>query len=207
MPNRSRTLLATTLLTGLLAAAAVRALTPPGTPPEYAGERPEPAASGYVSHTDSTFVPVPRAEFLAWVNARDLGDIVEPGEGLSPVVATTPLRGHWDPDRDRTGDRRRVQFADGQYLAEEVLADTPDHFRYMIWGFTGPQRLAVRHAVAEFTYADRDGGTDLRWTYSFLPTSPLTRPFVTNFVGSTMASMMSATLEGMRSGAERDLAR
>jgi Polyketide cyclase / dehydrase and lipid transport len=178
---------------------------PPGTPPEYAGERPEPATSGYVSHTASTFVPVPRAAFLAWVNARDLGDIVEPGEGLSPVVATTPLRGRWDPDRDRTGDRRRVHFADGHYLAEEVLADAPDRFRYMIWGFTGGQRLAVRHAVAEFSYAERDGGTDLRWTYSFLPTSPLTRPFVTKFVGRAMTSMMSATLDGMRSGAERDL--
>jgi hypothetical protein len=175
------------------------------TPPDYAGERPEPANSGYVSHTATAFMAVPRAEFLAWVNGRDLGDLVEPGKGMSAVTGTTPLRGHWDPDRDRTGNRRRVHFADGTYLAEEVLADTPDRFRYMIWGFTAAQRFAVRHAVAEFTYTDRAGGTDVRWTYSFLPTNLLTRPFVAAFVGRTMASMMSTTLEGMRSGAEGDL--
>lgn len=205
MPRRHRILLATALLTGLVTAVVMHALAPPGTPPEYADERPEQAASGYVSHNVSTFVAVPPAEFRAWGSTRDLSDVIQPVEGLSPVVGTTPLRGDWDPARDRTGDRRRVQFADGHYLAEEVLADTPDRFRYMIWGFTGHQRLAVQHAVAEFTYTERDEGTEVRWTYSFLPTSPLARPFVTNFVDRTMASMMSATLEDMRSGAEHHL--
>jgi polyketide cyclase/dehydrase/lipid transport protein len=182
-------------------------LHPPRTPPEFAGERPEPATSGYVSHTATLSMPVPRTQFLAWTNGRELGELVEPGRGMSRVTGTTPLRGHWDPARDRTGNRRRVHFADGHYLAEEVLADTADRFRYMIWGFTAPQRIAVRYAVAEFTYTDRDGGTDVHWTYSFLPTGPLTRPFVSAFVGRTMASMMGATLEGMRSGVERDLVR
>jgi hypothetical protein len=177
------------------------------TPPEYPGDRPQPATSGYVSHTATTFAAVPRTAFLAWANGRELGDLVEPREGMSAVTGTVPLRGHWDPGRDRTGNRRRVEFADGTHLAEEVLADTPDRFRYMIWGFTGPQRFAVRYAVAEFTYTERDGGTDVRWTYSFHPTSPLTRPFVAAFVRRTMRSTMSATLEGMRSGAERDLVR
>lgn len=210
MPHRTpwrRCALVATALLAVVLAAAVPVFTPPAAPPAYPGPRPEPVGSGYVSHTAAVSVGVPRAEFLAWVNGRDLGDIVAPADGLSPVVGTTPLRGDWDPARDRTGDRRRVQFADGHHLAEEVLADTPDRFRYIIWGFTGPQRLAVRHAVAEFAYADRPGGTDVRWTYSFLPTNPLARPFVTRFVGSTMAPMMSATLEGMRAGAERELRR
>ncbi|TWF74301.1 polyketide cyclase/dehydrase/lipid transport protein [Pseudonocardia hierapolitana] len=176
-------------------------------PPDYTGDRPEPAVSGYVSHTASASVPVPRAAFLAWANGRELGDLVEAGEGMPAVAGTTPLRGNWNPDRDRTGDRRRVEFADGTYLAEEVLTDTPDRFRYMIWGFTGTQRFAVRYAVAEFTYIERARGTDVHWTYSFRPTSPLTRPFVAAFVRRTMTSMMSATLERMRSGAERDLVR
>ena len=151
---------------------------------------------------------MPPTQFIAWVNqpGRDLNDIVEAGEGMPAVVRTVPLRGDWDPNGDRTGDRRRVEFADGHYLAEEVLADTPERFRYMIWGFTSYQRVAVRYAVAEFTYAERDGGTELSWTYSFLPTNPLLRPFVQSFVDNTIASMMSGTLESMRAGAERDLA-
>lgn len=65
----------------------------------------------------------------------------------------------------------------------------------------------MRYAVAEFTYIERAGGTDVQWTYSFRPTSPLTRPFVAAFVRRTMTSMMRATLEGMRSDAELGLVR
>ena len=118
------------------------------------------------------------------------------------MVSTHPLRGDWDPSGDRSGDRRRVQFADGHYLAEEVLVDSPERFRYQIWGFTGPQRVAVRYAVAEFSYAERAGGTELSWTYSFMPTSGLTRPLVAGYVDDTIATMMSRTLDGIRSGAE-----
>ena len=183
--------------------------TPPGTPPAYAGHRPEPADSGYVSHTESVFVAVPSAQDRAWGDApgRDLGDVVEAADGMPPVVATQPVRGDWDPAGDRTGDRRRVQFADGHFLAEEVLADTPERFRYVIWGFTGYQRFAVQYAVAEFAYTERPGGMQLTWTYSFRPTAALLRPFVAGFVDGTIAPMMRGTLAGMRSGAEGEVAR
>lgn len=196
------------LAAGALTIGAISFAAPPDTPPTYAGDRPEPASSGYIAHTESVFIAVPPKQFNSWVNApgRELGDIVDASEGLPPVVGTQPLRGDWNPAEDRTGDRRRVQFADGHYLAEEVLVDTPERFRYMIWGFTSYQRLAVRHAVAEFTYVERDAGTQLSWTYSFLPSTGIIRPLVSSFVERTIAPMMRGTLEGMRTGSERDLA-
>lgn len=210
-PHRRRIALAAVgaaalLLLGGGVAGIARAVAPPEVPPAYSDERPEPAHSGYISHSESVFIGVPPDRFAAWVDepGRNLSDIVAAPRGMPAVATTHPLRGDWDPAGDRTGDRRRVTFADGHHLAEEVLADNPESFRYVIWGFTGYQRFAVRYAVAEFTYAERAGGTQLSWTYSFMPTTGLVRPFVSDFVNTTIAAMMRGTLEGMRAGAEQD---
>lgn len=180
-------------------------LSPPSVPPTYDGPRPEPVADGYVSHTESVFVAVQPERFKSWADGRDLSEIVAPPQdGLAAVVATTPLRGDWDPTGDRTGDRRRVTFADGHHLAEEVLLDSPARFRYLIWGFTAPQRFAVDHGTAEFSYVPAPGGMTLSWTYGFLPSTGLVTSFVRGFVDDTIAPMMHSTLAGMKAGAERD---
>lgn len=177
------------------------------TPPDYSGPRPEPAAAGYASLVHDIRVGVPREVFLTWVNApgRDLGDLIEPADDLTRVVGTVNLRGDFDPASDRTGHRRRVEQATGHYLAEEVLADTPDEFRYMIWGFTDPRlRLAARYAVARFAFADDDGATCIRWTYSFMPTTPLLRPLVRSVLARAMGEMMRRTLAAWKRAAERE---
>ena len=80
----------------------------------------------------------PGAGLGAGSNCKDLRleDLVR-FENFPAVVGTEPLVGEWQPG-SREGDRRRVEFADGNYLAEEVLVDSPERFRYMIWGFTQP---------------------------------------------------------------------
>src|SRR5690606_159171 len=116
---------------------------------------------------------------------------------------TTALVGDWTPGT-REGDRRRVHFSDGHYLAEEVLVDTAEAFRYMIWGFTGPQRLTVDHGVAEFRFHRVDGGTRIEWVYSFLPRTRVLQPVVQRFLDRVMTPMMTATLDAMRTGIEND---
>ncbi len=172
------------LISGLAIAglcfAAWRATVPPTTPPDYEGARPDPREHGYVTVTDSVLIAAAPADVWAWSNdpTRTLEDIVQFDSGFPAVVGTEPLVGRWEPG-EREGDRRRVQFADGHYLAEEVLVDSDDTFRYMIWGFTSAQRFAVRHGVAEFQYHAEADGTRVTWTYSLLPTlgalSPLRR--------------------------------
>jgi hypothetical protein len=193
------TLLAVTVLAGVLVA---RELTPPQ-PPAYDGDAPEPAADGYVQARHSVLIAAPPDAVWAWANdpGLDLADVVDFDGGFPAVTATHPLIGDWVPGR-REGDRRRVGFADGHYLAEQVLVDTPETFRYMIWGFTSPQRFVVRHGVAEFSYEAEGDGTRLTWTYSLLPTLPILRPAVQGFVDGTMSPMMRGTLAGMRDGAE-----
>ena len=185
--------------------AAWRATVPPTTPPEYVGPRPDPREHGYVTVTDSVLVAAPPADVWAWLNdpTRTLEDIVHFDSGFPAVVGTEPLVGRWEAG-EREGDRRRVQFADGHYLAEEVLVDSDDTFRYMIWGFTSAQRFAVQHGVAEFRYHAEADGTRVTWTYSLLPTLGALSPFVEAFADSTLAPMMRATLTAMHDGIERD---
>jgi hypothetical protein len=182
----------------------IRFAAPPGTPSEYSGPRPEPAAEGYIAHQESVVVDVPAARLRTVLDGLDLSNVIEQTADLPRVARTHPLRGRWDPGSDRTGDRRRVELSDGHTLAEEVLVDTDDTFRYMIWGFTtSPQRFAVAHAIGEFRYEPMGEQTRLFWTYSFLPSVGLVRPFVQNFVDGPWTSMMTATIAGMREAAER----
>ncbi|GAA1873467.1 SRPBCC family protein [Myceligenerans crystallogenes] len=188
-------------------AAAVWAGAPPSDPPRYDEPRPAPAADGYVTLAEDVVVGLSREEYLAWMNApgRELGDLVTTDDDSTRVVATVPLSGSWDPAEDRTGHRRSVEFADGHYLAEEVLADSPAEFRYMIWGFTNPQRrLAIRYAVASFVYEEVPGGTRITWTYSFQPTAGILRPVLSSVVNGTIARMMRDSLDAWKAAAEAE---
>ena len=180
-----------------------RILAPPFSgAPTYAEPRPEEVDDGYASVTHSVFIDAPPEQVWQWSNNPDLRleDLVQ-FENFPSVVGTEPLVGQWQPGL-REGDRRRVEFADGHYLAEEVLIDSPEQFRYMIWGFTSPQRLAIQHGTAQFNYTPENGGTRLSWEYSFLPTLEVLRPAVDSFLESTMSPMMRATLAAMRDGVE-----
>jgi Polyketide cyclase / dehydrase and lipid transport len=161
-----------------------------------------------VSHTESTTIRVPREHHLRWVNSDevDLSDLIQGSEGLPRVVGTTVLRGSFEFGCDRVGARRGVELSNGHFVAEEVVEDSPERFRYMIWGFTSYQRLAIDHAVAEFIFEDRSDQTKVTWTYSFHPRSRVVRPLVARFVNSAWVGLMRNALEGMRTGAETSLA-
>ncbi|WP_221583702.1 SRPBCC family protein [Microbacterium sp. G2-8] len=180
-----------------------RAAAPPRRAPDFAGPAPRILDDGYISTTHSIDIAAPPAETRDLLSDPNLSleDVIDFDGGFPPVESTEPLIGSWDPGH-REGDRRRVRFADGHYLAEQVITDDPAHFRYVIWGLTSPQRFVVRHGVAEFRYEARGDGTRLGWTYSLLPTTPLLAPALRWFVDGTMTPMMRATLDGMRAHVE-----
>lgn len=202
--TRTHAAIAVSVLTLATLTTALRALQPPTEPPTYPGARPEVRRHGYASARHDVLVHATPEQVLAWNNApgRSLEEIVR-FENFPAVVATTALVGDWTPGT-REGDRRRVHFSDGHYLAEEVLVDTAEAFRYMIWGFTGPQRLTVDHGVAEFRFHRVDGGTRIEWVYSFLPRTRVLQPVVQRFLDRVMTPMMTATLDAMRTGIEND---
>jgi hypothetical protein len=172
--------------------------------PTYDGPRPEPAADGYASVTHTIQIDnVSPERVRAWNDSRSLADIVR-FDNFPAVAETEPLIGDWVPG-ERVGNRRRVRFTDGSYLAEEVLDDSPERFRYVVWGFTSRQRLFIRHGLAEFRFVAHDGGTRLEWTYSFLPKLAALRPRVQEFLTGVMTPMMTATLRAMRDGINPEL--
>lgn len=178
--------------------------SPPSEPPEYAEPRPETLDERYVSVMHTVLIDASPEEVQRWNNdpSRGLDDMIEGGEDFPTVVGTHNLVGQWDPDADRTGDRRRVEFADGHFLAEEVLIDTPETFRYMIWGFTDSRRLMVSQGAAQFEFLGEGDRTRVIWTYSLAPTVSALRPFVSDFLTGPMSEMMRNTLEAMRDGVE-----
>ena len=189
---------------GVVATVGVRRfLAPPQTPPAYTGPRPEPAEDGYISHTESIRIDAPIDEFREWVNHSELEDLGLESDNTPSVVRTEVIRGTWDPDQGRVGDRRRVVLDDGHFTVEEVLVDEPDVFRYIVWGYTNYARLMIDHAIGEFNFEEEGGKTHLTWTYSFHPRSAIVRPFLSNFVSGTWADLMRNTLEAMRDGGER----
>jgi hypothetical protein len=111
-----------------------RFLAPPQNPPAYNGPRPEPADDGYISHTESILIDAPIDEFREWVNHSELEDLGLESDNTPSVVRTEVIRGTWDPEQDRVGDRRRVVLDDGHYTVEEILVDEPEVFRYIVWG-------------------------------------------------------------------------
>nr|WP_232821683.1 hypothetical protein [Desertihabitans aurantiacus] len=126
------------LLAGSLATGVWAVVRPPSHPPAYTAARPVTATDGYAEVTHDVLVAAPPEEVWAWTNdpSRPLADLVH-FEDFPAVVATQALVGEWVPG-SRVGDRRRVEFADGHFLAEEVLVDDPGTFRYVVWGFTNP---------------------------------------------------------------------
>lgn len=169
--------------------------------PAYDQPRPDPDRPGYVSATHSVHVKAQPEVVRRWNDSRPLEQTVKFEATFPAVVATEPLIGDWTPGT-RAGNRRRVRFADGSQLAEEVLVDSPTVFRYLIWGFTSRQRFAVRQGLAEFRHDAEQDGTRLTWTYSLLPTLPVLRPLVRRFLRTVMTPMMLATLAAMRDGIE-----
>ncbi|WP_120003846.1 SRPBCC family protein [Nesterenkonia muleiensis] len=204
MPRRRTVLIIGSALALSLGAGAWWFLTPPLSPLSYPGERPALQQEGYVSTTHLVFIDTAPETVYTWANdpSLNLEDLVEFEDGTPAVVGTQPLMGS-EQIGERAGFRRRVEFEDGHYLAEEMLVDSPERFQYMIWGFTRPtQRVAVDHGVAEFRYLPEGDGTRLSWTYSLMPTTGLLRSAVESFVEQTMDPMMEATLEAIREGAE-----
>lgn len=192
----------------LVAAVSIRQfLAPPSTAPDYDEPRPALADDGYVTNTESIMIDLPRDEVHGWVSnpERELEDFVDSDDDFPEIVGTDDIVGDFSDIGNREEARRIVNFADGHFLAEEVISDSEDSFRYMIWGFTSYQRLAVDHGVAEFTFIDHGERTEIKWTYSLQPRNAIVRPAVNSFMEGALQTMMEDTLAGMKEGAESEL--
>ena len=97
-------------------------------------------------------------------------DLTKIFTGMGPLPAVTATRGQtgaWD----HVGASRTVELSDGSEAREAITVyDVPARFAYRLEGFTGPLRHVVGSADGGWWFRPAaGGGTDVRWTYVFVP--------------------------------------
>lgn len=179
----------------------IRFLAPPESPPDYRGPKPEVDMDGSITHRESVLIDAPLASYVEWSSGAPLDEILRGTEDIPRVVATEPVMGVWD----EVGARRRIVLEDGNYAAEQILAnDGSGGFRYQVWGYTGPvPRLTIDHALGEFDVTEEAGMTRVDWTYSFQPRVGIARPALRRFVEGAWADLMRDVLNTFKVEVER----
>jgi len=131
------------------------------------------AARLTIAVTREMVVPGPVQEIFDFVAAEDVLPKILTGYGMVPGVASTSdVSGPWD----RPGSRRIVHLADGSTLNEGLTQyDRPSHFAYRVGDPSFALKYLMTEARGEFWLEAADGGTTVRWTYTFRAKNRLTK--------------------------------
>jgi hypothetical protein len=103
-----------------------------------------------------------------WATATPLTPVgFYPKSGLLPaVVEVRNQTGAWDAP----GQTRQLMLSDGGWVIEHTMNVEPNAF--FAYNLTDFQKLfgkLVEHARAEWTFTAVEGGTNIRWKYTFFP--------------------------------------
>jgi hypothetical protein len=88
-------------------------------------------------------------------------------------AATARCRQSWAPTDqtgawDAAGQSRTILLSDGSRAREELTNySRPQHFSYIVSGFTGTLRFLTIRALGEWHFEEQSGGTSVRWVYTF----------------------------------------
>jgi hypothetical protein len=123
------------------------------------------AAPLEVAVTRMLFVPAPIGDVFDFVAAEDVLPKILTGYGLVPGVASTSdVSGPWD----RPGSHRIVHLLDGSTVKEGVTHyERPAYFAYRVSDPSFSLRHLMSYARGQFWLAPAEGGTQLKWTYTF----------------------------------------
>jgi hypothetical protein len=145
-----------------------------------------------VSVTVRTTTPVERDAAFRGLMPIDLSTIFT---GFGPLPAVTGVldqTGSWD----HVGVSRRPVLSDGTTAYERITGfDSPSSFAYEVSGFTNVFGRLVTAARGDWQFKPAgDGGTEIVWTYAFLP-RPRWRPLVALFVAPLWRRYMRRALD------------
>ncbi|MDZ7628734.1 MAG: SRPBCC family protein [Parvularculaceae bacterium] len=155
--------------------------------------------SNSIAATASIVVNASQDKTRAAALALDPVSIVR-ARGLIPGVKS--ISGHtgaWSAE----GQTRKLSLSDGATAEEMLVALTPNGYRYRIANFTGPFRLLVREAKAQFEVTPRAEGSLLTWSYAFTAKGGLAAAILSFLVDSQWNAFMDAALERLKTEIER----
>jgi hypothetical protein len=94
---------------------------------------------------------------------------------LRPVAGSIDQTGAWDA----AGQSRTILLSDGSRAHEKLTNySRPQHFSYIVSGFTGMLRFLTLRARGEWHFEEHSGGTSVRWSYTFEARSVFTFPLL-----------------------------
>jgi hypothetical protein len=131
-----------------------------------------------------------------FVAAEDVLPKVLTGYSLLPaVVRTFGNTGPWD----QPGSSRIVHLADGTTAREQVTDyERPRYFAYRTSDYTFSLRYLATGAKGKWWFEEKEGQTNIRWTYTFTAKGALTAALLTFFVRSQWTGYMKVCLENTR---------
>jgi hypothetical protein len=148
-----------------------------------------------VAITRTFLVPGKIQEVFDFVAAEGVLPEVLTGFGLVPgVVSTSDVTGPWDTP----GSSRTVHLAGGSTAHEEVKEySRPSYFAYRVSDPTFSLRYLMAHARGQWWFDSVEGGTYVRWTYTFRAKGMLTKLPLTLFARTQWTGYMDVCLKNV----------
>jgi hypothetical protein len=145
-----------------------------------------------VAVTREIFVPHAIQAVFDFVAAEDVLPKILTGYGLVPKVAfTSDVSGPWD----QPGSHRIVHLGDGSTVNEGLTNyDRPSYFAYRVSNPSFALKHLMTEARGQFWFEEANGGTKLKWTYTFHAKNLLTKLPLTLFVKSQWKGYMDVCL-------------
>jgi hypothetical protein len=148
-----------------------------------------------VAVTQEQFIPDDLSEGFDFVAAQDVLPKILTGYGLVPGVASTSnVSGPWD----RPGSTRTVHLLDGSTVHEGITHyDRPAYFAYRVSEPTFLLKYLMSHAQGQFWFVETEGGTQMKWTYTFHATNWLTKIPLQLFVRTQWQGYMDVCVKNI----------
>jgi len=145
-----------------------------------------------IAVTREVFIPHPIQDVFDFVAAQDVLPKILTGYGMVPGVASTfEVSGPWD----RPGSHRAVQLADGSTLNERLTEYArPSYFAYRVSNPSFALKHLMTEARGQFWFEATEGGTQVKWTYTFRAKNRLTNVPLMLFVKSQWKGYMDVCL-------------
>ena len=145
-----------------------------------------------VAVTREVFISHAIQDVFDFVAAEDVLPKILTGYGMVPGVASTSdISGPWD----RPGSHRVVHLADGSTANEGVTHyDRPSYFAYRVSDPSFALKHLMTEARGQFWFEPANGGTRVKWTYTFQAKNRLTKLPLALFVKSQWKGYMDVCL-------------
>jgi hypothetical protein len=154
-----------------------------------------PAAFQDVAVTREIFVPGGIADVFDFVAGEDVLPKILTGYGLVPAVAfTSGVSGPWH----EVGSHRIVHLADGSTAEERVTQyDRASYFAYRVSNPSFALKYLMTEARGQFWFVQENGGTRIKWTYTFAPKNAFARIPLMLFVKTQWKGFMKVCLKNV----------